>query len=160
MRDEFKETRAKVKAYYERVGQLNIDPFDIPESPDEIELYVGWFFDRIRAIVSVENSNRKFGNVNEILALLGAAAGDMDMKVNFSYYKDIGQWYIEFERAEDYLNLPHLAKHFGLMWRFKPRPNTLAEGKDWDDYIEWDSVTVDEGSGDMFAYVRSEKGAD
>ena len=160
MRDEFKETRAKVKAYYEKVGQLNIDPFDIPESPDEIELYVGWFFDRIRAIVSVENSHRKFGNVNEILALLGAAAGDMDMKVSFSYYPDIGQWYIEFERAEDYLNLPHLAKHFGLMWRFKPRPNTLVEGKDWEDYIDWDSFTVNEGSGDMFAYVRSEQGAD
>jgi hypothetical protein len=148
---EFVETRKKVKAYYEKVGQLNIDPFDIPESPDEIELYVGWFFDRIRSIVSVENSIRKYGNVNEILALLGAAAGDMDMDVKFTYYKDIGQWYIEFGDATDYLNLPHLAKHFGLMWRFKPAPNTLPEAGD---YVDFDSYTVDEGSGDMFAYDR------
>ena len=89
--------------------------------------------------------------MNEILALLGAAAGDMDMNVKFTYYKDIGQWYIEFNNAEDYLNLPHLAKHFGLMWRFKPTPNTLPEAGD---YIDFDSFTVDEGSGDMFAYDR------
>lgn len=152
MADEFKETRAKVKAYYEKVGQLNIDPFDIPESPDEIELYVGWFFDRIRSIVSVENSRRKFGNVNEILALLGAAAGDMNMKVSFSYYPGIGQWYIEFEEPEDYLNLPHLAKHFGLMWRFKPRPNTLPEPSE--DEIYWEAEVVDEGNGDLFVYDR------
>jgi hypothetical protein len=148
---EFAETRAKVKAYYEKVGQLNIDPFDIPESPDEIELYVGWFFDRIRSIVSIENSHRKFGNVNEILAILGAAAGDMGMDVKFTYYTDIGQWYIEFGDATDSPNLPHLAKHFGLMWRFKPRPNTLAEGGD---YVDFDSYTVCEGSEDMFAYDR------
>jgi hypothetical protein len=153
VRDEFKETRAKVKAYYEKVGQLNIDPFDIPESPDEIELYVGWFFDRIRSIVSVENSQRKFGNVNEILALLGASAGDMGMDVKFSYYPGIGQWYIEFGDATDYLNLPHLAKHFGLMWRFKPRPNTLAAPTE--EEIYWEAEVVDEGSGDMFVYERS-----
>jgi hypothetical protein len=152
VRDEFKETRAKVKAYYEKVGQLNIDPFDIPESPDEIELYVGWFFDRIRSIVSVENSQRKFGNVNEILALLGASAGDMGMDVKFSYYPGIGQWYIEFGDATDYLNLPHLAKHFGLMWRFKPRPNTLAAPSE--EEIYWESEVVNEGSGDMFVYDR------
>lgn len=150
MRDEFKETRAKVKSYYERVGQLHIDPFDIPESPDEMELMVGWFFDRIRSIVAVENSRRKYGNVNEVLALLGAAAGDMDMKVKFSYYPGIGQWYIEFEEPEDYLNLPHLAKHFGLMWRFKPRPNTLPEPDE--EEIYWDAEVVNEGSGDMFVY--------
>ena len=67
-----KETKAKVKQYYEKVGKLNIDPFDIPESPDEIELYVGWFFDRIRSIVAVENSRRKFGDMKEVLVLLGA----------------------------------------------------------------------------------------
>jgi hypothetical protein len=153
MSDAFKETRMKVKDYYEKVGQLNIDPFDVPESPDQIELYVGWFFDRVRSIVSVENSRRKFGNVNEILALLGASAGDMGMDVKFTYYSDIGQWYIEFTNAEDYLNLPHLAKHFSLMWRFKPRPNTLPEGND--NEINWESVTVNEGSGDMFCYERA-----
>jgi len=153
VRDEFKETGAKVKAYYEKVGQLNIDPFDIPESPDEIELYVGWFFDRIRSIVAVENSRRKFGSVNEILAILGAAAGDMNMKVKFTYHPGIGQWYIEFERPEDYLNLPHLAKHFGLMWRFKPRPNTLPEPDE--EEIYWEAEVVNEGSGDMFVYERA-----
>lgn len=152
MRDEFKETREKVKAYYEKVGQLNIDPFDIPENPDEMELMVGWFFDRIRSIVAVENSQRKFGNTNEILALLGASAGDMGMDVKFSYYPAIGQWYIEFERGEDYLNLPHLAKHFGLMWRFKPRPNTLPEPNE--EEIYWEAEVVNEGSGDLFAYDR------
>lgn len=40
----FRETREKVRKYYDKVGTLNIDPFDVPESPDEIELYVGWFF--------------------------------------------------------------------------------------------------------------------
>jgi hypothetical protein len=152
VRDEFKETRKKVKAYYEKVGQLNVDPFDIPESPDEIELYVGWFFDRIRSIVSVENSHRKFGNVNEVLALLGASAGDMGMDVKFTYYPDIGQWFIEFGDATDYLNLPHLAKHFGLMWRFKPRPNTLAPPSE--EEIYWEAEVVNEGSGDMFVYDR------
>lgn len=151
MAGEFAETRAKVKAYYEKVGQLNINPFNVPESPDEMELYVGWFFDRIRAIVSTENLTRKFGNVNEILAILGVAAGDLNMDVKFSYYPDIGQWYIEFNTPEDYLNLPHLAKQFSLMWRFKPRPNTLPEAGD---YIDFESFTVDEGNHDMFAYDR------
>ena len=155
MADEFAETRVKVKEYYERVGQLNIDPFDIPESPDEIELYVGWFFDRVRSIIEIENSRRKYGHINEVLALLGVAARDMDMKVAFTYYPDIGQWYIEFTHAEDYLNLPHLAKHFGLLWRFKPAPFKLAAPEDG--VIDFDSFTVNEGNGDMFAYEKTEE---
>ena len=91
MSGEFAETRAKVKAYYEKVGQLNIDPFDIPESPDEIELYVGWFFDRVRSIVSIENSRRKFGSMSEVLVLLGEAAGDLGLSIKFTYYENIGQ---------------------------------------------------------------------
>ena len=146
------ETKERVKAYYDKVGQLNIDPFDIPETPDEIELYVGWFFDRIRSIVAVENSHRKFGDMKEVLVLLGVAAGDLGMSISFKYYEDIGQLYLEFNDAGDYLNLPHLAKHFGLLWRFKWRPNTLYAG-DPDEIFE-EAEVVHEGSGDMFAYDR------
>ena len=146
------ETKERVKAYYDKVGQLNIDPFDIPETPDEIELYVGWFFDRIRSIVAVENSHRKFGDMKEVLVLLGVAAGDLGMSISFKYYEDIGQLYLEFNDAGDYLNLPHLAKHFGLLWRFKWGPNTLYAG-DPDEIFE-EAEVVHEGSGDMFAYDR------
>ena len=145
-----KETQAKVKAYYEKVGQLHIDPFDIPETPDEIELYVGWFFDRIRSIVAVENSHRKFGDMKEVLVLLSTAAGDLGLSITFTYYEDIGQLYLEFNNAGDYLNLPHLAKHFGLLWRFKWAPNRLYAG---DPGVIFDeSEVVHEGSGDMFVY--------
>lgn len=152
------ETKLKVKKYYEKVGQLNIDPFDIPETPDEIELYVGWFFDRVRSIVSIENSRRKYGSMQEVLVLLSEAAGDLNMDIKFTYYENIGQLFLEFNKPEDYLNLPHLAKHFGLLWRFKWRPNTLAA----DSEFEWweDMEVVYEGNGDEFAYVRREGGAD
>ena len=148
-----KETKAKVKQYYEKVGKLNIDPFDIPESPDEIELYVGWFFDRIRSIVAVENSRRKFGDMKEVLVLLGVAAGDLGLSIKFTYYEDIGQLFLEFKQPEDYLLLPVLAKHFGLLWRFKWRPNTLYAG-DPDEVFE-EAEVVHEGSGDMFVYERA-----
>lgn len=152
------ETKLKVKKYYEKVGQLHIDPFDIPETPDEIELYVGWFFDRVRAIVSTENSRRKFGSMQEVLVLLGEAAGDLGLSIKFTYYENIGQLFLEFNKAEDYLNLPMLVKHFGMLWRFKWRPDTLAAGGEWE---LWDDMeVVHEGNGDEFAYVRSEKGAD
>jgi len=75
------------------------------------------------------------------------------MDVKFTYYTDVGQWYIEFTNPEDYLNLPHLAKHFSLMWRFKPAPNSLAEPED--DFIDFESYTVHEGSGDIFVYERA-----
>lgn len=152
------ETKEKVRRYYEKVGQLNIDPFDIPETPDEIELYVGWFFDRVRSIVSIENSRRKFGSMEEVLALLGEAAGDLGMSIKFTYYKSIGQLYLEFNDAGDYLNLPQLAKHFGMLYRFKWRPDTLPTGGEWE---AWDTMeVVHEGNGDEYAYVRSERGVD
>ncbi len=144
------ETKRKVERYYEKVGDLNINPFSIPESPSDVELHVGWAFDRIRAIVAYENSRRKFHDVNEILLLLGVAAGDMGMDVKFSYYKNIGQWMIEFGNPDDYLNLPHLIKHFGLLWRFKWRGDALAEPDPND--IDFDSVTINEGSEDIFTY--------
>jgi hypothetical protein len=59
---------------------------------------------------------------------------------------------IEFNNAEDYLNLPHLIKHFGLLWRFKWRPNSLGESPE--DFIDLDSVVINEGNGDVFAYDR------
>lgn len=152
------ETKEKVKRYYDKVGQLHIDPFDIPETPDEMELYVGWFFDRVRSIVSIENSRRKYGSMEEVLVLLSEAAGDLNMDIAFKYYKNIGQLYLEFNKPEDYLNLPHLAKHFGLLWRFKWRPNTLCAESDFE---VWDDMeVVYEGNGDEYAYVRSEHGVD
>lgn len=152
------ETKQKVKEYYEKVGQLHIDPFDIPTSPDEIELYVGWFFNRIRSIVSVENSRRKFGHMGEVLVLLGEAAGDLNLNIKFTYYENIGQLFLEFNDPADYLNLPQLAKHFGLLWRFKWRPNTLAADSDFE---VWDDMeVVHEGNGDEYVYVRSEGGGD
>lgn len=152
------ETKEKVRQYYERVGQLHIDPFDIPETPDEIELYVGWFFNRVRSIVSMENSRRKYGNMQEVLVLLSEAAGDLGLSIKFTYYENIGQLFLEFNKPEDYLNLPHLAKHFGMLWRFKWRPNTLpAEGE----FEVWEDMeVVHEGNGDEFAYVKSEHGVD
>jgi hypothetical protein len=152
MQKEIDETREKVKIYYEKVGDLSVDPFQIPETPSDIELHVGWAFDRIRAIVSYENSRRKFGGPNEVLALLGVAAGDMDMDVKFFYYPNIGQWMIEFNNAEDYLNLPHLIKHFGLLWRFKWPADRISEGTP--DEVFEEAEVVHEGSGDMFAYDR------
>lgn len=152
------ETKKRVNEYYERVGQLHLDPFDIPDTPDDIELHVGWFFNRIRSIVTIENSHRKFGSMSEVLLLLGVAASDLGMNIKFTYYKNIGQLFLEFKYAEDYLNLPHLAKHFGMLWRFKWRPDTLASGGEWE---LWDDMeVVHEGNGDEFAYVRSEGGAD
>jgi len=146
------ETKRKVKEYYKKVGQLHIDPLDIPETPDEIEIYTGWFFNRIRNIVAVENSHRKFGDMKEVLTLLGVAAGDLNLSITFTYYEDVGQLFLEFNQPEDYLFLPVLAKHFGLLWRFKWRPNTLYAG-DPDEVFEKSEV-VHEGSGDMFAYDR------
>ena len=145
------DTRRKVKQYYERVGQLHLKPFDVPESPDEMELHVGWFFSRIRTIIETENFTGKFHDVNEVLVLLSIATGDLGMDITFSYLKSEGSWFLEFGNPEDYLNLPLLAKHFGLLWRFKWRGDALPEAGD---YIDFDSFTVDEGNGDMFAYDR------
>lgn len=152
MQKEIDDTRKKVQRYYEKVGDLDVNPFNIPETPSDIELHVGWAFDRIRAIVSYENSRRKFGGPNEVLALLSIAAGDMGMDVKFFYYPDIGQWMIEFNNPNDYLNLPHLIKHFGLLWRFKWAPNRISAG-DPDEIFE-EAEVVHEGSGDMFVYDR------
>ena len=145
------ETRRKVKQYYEKVGQLHLKPFDIPESPDQMELMVGWFFSRIRTIVETENMTRKFHDVNEILVLLGVAAGDLGMDITFKYLKSEGSWFLEFGTPEDYLNLPLLAKHFGLLWRFKWRGDALTTDEE---FIDFDSFTVNEGSGDIFVYDR------
>ena len=96
--------------------------------------------------------------MQEVLVLLGEAAGDLGLSIKFTYYENIGQLFLEFQKPEDYLNLPHLAKHFGMLWRFKWRPDTLACGSEWE---LWDDMeVVHEGNGDEFAYVRSEHGVD
>lgn len=146
----FRETREKVRQYYDKVGTLNIDPFDIPESPDEIELYVGWFFDRIRSIVAVENHYQKFKSVEETLVLLEAASEDLGLNIMFFYMPETGQWGIDFTNPEDYLNLPHVAHYFAKMYRFKPAPNRLYGEQRTDPHdVGWDVYLNDGEEEDM-----------
>ena len=96
------------------------DPFNIPSDPDELELMIGWFFDRLRVICAVENHSMKFYNVEQLLEILHEASTVEEIDITFSWYD--GQWNIESAGCgDDILNLPRLAKRFSKIYRFHAR---------------------------------------
>lgn len=98
------------------------DPFDVPEEPELCELYVEWFFSRIKTIVAEENHIYKWRGVENILQLLHESAEELDVNVTFIYNN--GQWYIDgFRVGEDFLNLPAVARHFSKLYRFQSGHN-------------------------------------
>lgn len=125
MGEHFKEAKAKTERYFEKVGGVTVDPFDIPESPDEMELYIGWAFDRIRAILESENHTQKFDTTSELVALLDFSAGEVGLNVKFLYDEDDGQWDIILNDRNDYLYLPRIVKYFSKLYRFKPSPKRV-----------------------------------
>ncbi|MDP3066107.1 MAG: hypothetical protein Q8N08_05140 [Methanobacteriaceae archaeon] len=99
------------------------DPFDIPERPELCEVYVAWFFDRIKTIITEENHIYKWKGVDSILQLLHESAEELGISVIFIYSN--GQWYINgFSSGEDFLNLPVLAKRFSKLYRFQSGQST------------------------------------
>lgn len=92
------------------------DPFEFPDSPDELELMVGWFFDRLRVIVSIENHSLKFDGVRQIVDILHDAAEIEKNSARFMWLD--GQWYIStISSEEDVLNLPRVLKTFSRIYR-------------------------------------------
>lgn len=97
-------------------SQRQGNPFEIPETPDELELMVGWFFDRLRVIVSIENHKLKFDGVRQVIDILHDAAEMTNNSARFAWVD--GQWYIPFiESKEDVLALPKLLKVFSKLYR-------------------------------------------
>lgn len=94
----------------------NLDVFDIPETPDELELLIGWAFDRIRIIVSRENHYLKFDGPQQILDILEIAALREGVVISFSYID--GQWFIsDAGSKEDILALPKVIRRFARIYR-------------------------------------------
>lgn len=103
------------------------DPFDIPEDPDMLELMVGWFWDRIRIIVSIENHILKFDGPQQVLDILGDAAKIERINMSFAYSG--GQWWIlDPGTEEDVMNLPRLAKRFSRIYRHHASEYETGEG--------------------------------
>jgi len=109
------------------------DPFLIPKDPDELELLIGWFWDRIRVIISVENMHMKFHSPEQVIAILERAS--LIRNVNLSYEWLDGQWNIMSNPEitylgatvrpatckEDVLNLPVVGRKFSRIYRFKAK---------------------------------------
>ena len=94
-----------------------VDPFQIPSNPDELERLIGWFFARLRVIVSVENHHMKFQNPGQLLDILHEAAETEGIQVGFSWSD--GQWHLEYARNQgDILRLPQVIRRFGKIYRF------------------------------------------
>lgn len=92
------------------------DPFTIPTTPDELDLMVGWFWERIILIVTVENHVMKYHNKDQVLEILREAAEVEDIHITF--YESEGWWNIESaESKEDILNLPRVAYRFSRVYR-------------------------------------------
>jgi len=109
------------------VSQLRYgDVFDIPSNPDELDLLVGWFWERIILIVSKENLVLKFDGSQQVLNILRDAAEIEN--VNITFYEHNGWWNIETaENKEDILNLPRLARRFSRIYRH--HANDYATGE-------------------------------
>ncbi|KYC46688.1 MAG: hypothetical protein AMQ22_02078 [Candidatus Methanofastidiosum methylothiophilum] len=99
------------------VSKLRLgDPFDLPTNPDELDLMVGWFWERIILIVSKENHCLKFDGTEQVLSILKEAAEVESIGVTFFEYN--GWWNIEnAESKEDVLNLPRIAYRFSRIYR-------------------------------------------
>jgi len=93
------------------------NPFDIPDDIDELELMVGWFFDRLRVIVSVENHSQKFDGIRQVIDILHDAAAIENNSVKFAWVD--GQWFISYiDSKKDVLNLPKVLRRFSKIYRF------------------------------------------
>jgi hypothetical protein len=106
------------------------DPFDVPETPDQLELMVGWFFDQIRSIVSVENHTLKFDGAEQVVAILIEAKREAKVDIRFSYDRENSQLYIDKAGSEeDILNLPKVAKEFSKIYRHDAKKFETGENK-------------------------------
>ena len=102
------------------------NPFDFPETPDDLELMVAWFFDRLRVIVSVENHVLKFDGVKQIIDILDIAGLAEKIDVNFAWVD--GQWFItSYGTPDDILHLPRLLKRFSRIYRFNAKDYSYGD---------------------------------
>ena len=105
-----------------------VDPFTIPSNPDELERLIGWFFARLRVIVSVENHRMKFHNVEQLLEILEEAS--LVEGVNVTIGWSDGQWdLLTADSKDDILKLPQLIKRFGRIYRHHARDYTNTGDK-------------------------------
>jgi hypothetical protein len=123
-------------------------PFDLPQNPDELGSLTEWVLERIKLIVVKENLWVKFHNVEQLLAILHAAAENKQVNLEFDW--DDGEWLLylvwgfywtnwiiknlapnywescDFEKVllttkYDILNLPIVIKEFGRIYRHKSK---------------------------------------
>lgn len=107
------------------------NPFDVPESLDELEILIGWFWDRIRIIVSVENHILKFDGPKQVLKILEKSANEVGVTMVFAYSN--GQWWIlDVKEPEDVLNLPKVAKRFAQIYRHEAQKYETGENAAYD----------------------------
>jgi hypothetical protein len=126
-------------------SQQRGNPFDYPETPDELELMVGWFFDRLRVIVTIENHTLKFDGARQIIDILQTACTHDIERVSFNNYKLIevdnpveltfswwkGQWFIEdVGGPDDVLRLPEVLKRFSRIYRFDAKNYSYGDNDD------------------------------
>ena len=113
-------------------AQKRGDPFDFPESPDELELMVGWFFDRLRVIISIENMSPKFDGIHQVLDILQDAADINNINIKFDHHN--GQWYINgiegITEDKDILHLPSVLKTFSRLYRHHATKYSYGDRED------------------------------
>lgn len=111
---------------FERYRRGN--PFDLPQSPDELEMMVGWFFDRIRKIVVIENHHHKFDGIDQCLDIIEEAKKVANINVDIAYIDGI--WYLVGANSrQDILRLPELAKTFGKIYRHRALEYSKGENE-------------------------------
>lgn len=94
--------------------------FPTPNSSDELDFYLGWFYGRLSSIVNNENHILKMKDMCQILKILKMASKNCKNSVEFAYVD--GKLHIfGFHGKEDVLNLPKVAKEFGKIYRHRAK---------------------------------------
>jgi hypothetical protein len=133
--------------------------FQDPDNLDDLQIFIGWFFDRIRLIVSKENHLLKFRNVDQILEILQKSAKEYRARLIFTWNEEDGfgiyptwgylktaetmekltptyswDYQMIFTPTQDVLKLPQIQKHFGRIYRHKS--HDYGKGKPHQELME------------------------
>lgn len=111
------------------------DVFNIPQDPDELDLMVGWFWERIILIVSKENHCLKFDGTQQVLDILKEAA-EVE-QINITFFEHDGWWNIQHAGSKDDIRqLPRLARRFSRIYRHHANEYSTGENKSICELIE------------------------